>query len=147
MLSKEKWNSKSKLTSCNHTLGSDKNFHELGLSFLCSYLDRVGFSILEVNTDPNHHFQLLAKINEKSLLIAVRTAYSPEVGTIDASISEKLVKESNDLNALPHFAGLTIAPEEMNDIEVEGVTLDQKYKVVFNGISAVGKSDIKEANG
>lgn len=132
MLSKKKLNFESKMRVSDNILIPDKNPHSLGLSYICSFLDHVGFTILKVNTDPNHHFQLLAKINDKSLLIAVRSAYAPEVGTIDTPTLENLVRESEELNAIPHFAGLT-------------VNFGQEYKVVFNGISAVTQSEIKAA--
>jgi hypothetical protein len=114
---------------------------------MCDFLKRAGFTIVEVNTDPNHHFQLLAKINEKSFLIAVRSACAPEVGKIDTFTSEKLERESEKLNAIPHFAGLTVAPVENKDTEVGSVTLGQEFRIIFNGISAVGNSEVLSANG
>lgn len=146
MLYKEKFNFESKMRAENKTLTSEQNIHVIGLSYICNFLDRAGFAIQEVNTEPNHHFQLLAEISDKSLLIAVRTAYAPEVGTIDTSTIQKLVRESEELNAIPHFAGLTAAQEKTNDIEVEGKTEGQKFKIIFNGISAVRKSEVLIAN-
>lgn len=146
MLHKEKLNIEGKMRVHINTLGPDKNLHALGVSYICSFLDRIGFTILKVNTDPNHHFQLLTKRNDKSLLIAVRSAYSPDVGTIDTPTMEELVMEAEALNAIPHFAGLTIAPAEKSDSGLEGIISGQEYEVVFNGISAVDTSDLKAAN-
>lgn len=146
MLRKEKLNFENKVGAENKTLTSEQDIHVLGLSYICNFLDHAGFAIQEVNTDPNHHFQLLAEINDKSLLIAVRSAYAPKVGTIDTSTMQKLLRESEELNAIPHFAGLTVAPEETNDIEAEGKTEGQKFKIIFNGISAVRKSEVLIAN-
>ena len=147
MLSNEKLNIKSDLRVGNNPLNSKKNIHALGLSYICDFLKRAGFSILEVNTDPNHHFQLLAEINEKTFLIAVRSACAPEVGRIDAFTLEKLERESEKLNAIPHFAGLTIAPVDKKDMEVESVNSDQEFRIIFRGISAVGNSGVLSANG
>ena len=85
MLSKEKLNIKSKMRVDVNTLSSEGNFHVLGLNYVCSFLERVGFVILEVNPDPDYHYQLLTSINDKSLLMAVRTAQAPQVGTINTS--------------------------------------------------------------
>lgn len=146
MLSEEKLNFKSKMRVGANTLSSEHNIHALGLNHVCSFLDRVGFVILEVNPDPNHHYQLLTSIHNKSLLIAVRTAYAPGVGTLNTPTMDKLVRESEGFNALPYFAGLTVTPVETNDIEVEGQTDGQELKVIFNGMIAVHKSEILVAN-
>ena len=147
MLSNEKLNIKSDLRVGNNPLNSKKIIHALGLSYICDFLKSAGFTILEVITDPNHHFQLLAEINEKTFLIAVRSACAPEVGRIDAFTLEKLERESEKLNAIPHFAGLTIAPVDKKDMEVESVNSDQEFRIIFRGISAVGNSGVLTANG
>ena len=36
----------------------NQNIHELGVNYVKDLLDRVGFTIHEVNKDPNHHFQI-----------------------------------------------------------------------------------------
>ena len=79
-------------------------------------------------------------------MISVRTAYAPEIGTIDPSTLKKLVRESDQLNAIPHFAGLTVTPVEKNEIAVTDNTEMQEFKVIFNGISAVHKSEVLAAN-
>ncbi len=119
-----------------------QHIHLLGVSHLSNFLDRVGFTILEVNTDPNHHYQISVKINDKSLLIAVRTAFHPNLGTLDTHTIEKLLRESEVLKAIPHFAGLTVVPADKNNTEVDGSSEDQMFRVIFNGISAIRKAEI-----
>ena len=119
------------------SLDFKQHIHLLGVSYVSNFLDRVGFTILEVNTDQNHHYQLLAKINEKSFLIAIRTAHRPKLGTLDTSTLEKLRRESEKLNATPHFAGLTVVPEDGNDPEIDGSSEGQMLKVIFSGICAI----------
>lgn len=118
-------------------LGSNQSVHLLGVSYLSNFLDRVGCTILEMNTDPNHHFQLLTRVNKKSLLIAVRTAHHPGIGAIDQSTLENLIRESAKRDALPHFAGLSVMPITNNEIDKNGSINGQEYQVIFNGISAV----------
>ncbi|MEJ2136195.1 MAG: hypothetical protein P8X86_13260 [Desulfofustis sp.] len=89
-------------------LESNPNIHALGLSYIYRYLSRAGYTIYEVNTDPNHHFQIFAKADNTFILVAVRTAYHPDTGTIDNATQKQLIKESNQLNAIPHFAGLAV---------------------------------------
>ncbi|NNK15253.1 MAG: hypothetical protein HKP52_13525 [Desulfofustis sp.] len=141
MLRQEEVKVERRLSGDHKNLNSEQNIHAFGVSYLCNFLDRARFTILEVNTDPDHHYQLLAKINGKSLLIAVRTAYNPEMGALGTSNMEKLLRESEELNAIPHFAGLSLIPLETNDIEVEGITEGQEFKVMFNGISVVRNSE------
>lgn len=115
------------------------HIHLLGVSYVSNFLDRAGFTILEVNTDQNHHYQILAKINDKSFLIAIRNAHHPKLGTLDDCAMEKLLRESAKLNALPHFAGLTVVPVDRNDSEQDGSSEDQMFKVLFSGICAIRK--------
>lgn len=124
------------------SLDFKQNTHLLGVTYLSNYLAHVGFTIVEVNTDPDHHYQLLVKVNDKTLLIAVRTDHYPKSGTIDTWTMEKLLRESEKLNAIPHFAGLTLVPDEAVDNEADGASEEQKYRVIFNGITAVRRSEL-----
>ncbi len=119
------------------SLDFKQQIHLLGVSYVSKFLDRVGFTILEVNTDQNHHYQLLVKINDKSFLIAIRTAHHPKLGTLDTCTMDKLLRESEKLNAIPHFAGLSVVPADSNDTELDGSSEGQMLKVIFSGISAI----------
>lgn len=121
------------------SLDFKQHIHLLGVSYVSNFLNRVGFTILEVNTDQNHHYQLLAKISDKSFLIAIRTAHHPKLGTLDACTMEKLLRESEKLNAIPHFAGLTVVPVDGNDTELDGSPEGQMLKIIFSGILAIRK--------
>ncbi len=130
----------------DNKLAPKQNIHAFGVSYLCTFLARAGFTILEWNTVLDHHYQILAKIKDKSLLIAVRTACHPDAGTIESTTLETLVKESEELGLLPHFASLSVMPMETNDIEVDSVSEGQDYKVIFNGIDAVRNSELLAVN-
>ena len=121
----------------NEKSESGPNIHVLGLSYIYSYLSCEGYTIYEVNTDPNHHSQILAERANKLILVAVRTASHPEVGTIDKAKKERLIKESDQLNAIPHFAGIAITPLETNNLGIDVSTKGQEYEVTFNGITTV----------
>ena len=135
----------SKLVHVN--IDSIQNIHSFGVNYIVNFLDRVGFTIIELKSEPNHHYQLLAKINNKSLMIAVRTAYHPDVGTIDSFTIEKMIEESKELNALPHFTSLSVLPMGTSDMEAGGAIDGQEVKVIFNGLSAIKKSDLLAVNG
>ncbi len=121
----------------NEKSESGPNIHVLGLSYIYNYLSGQGYTIYEVNTDPNHHFQILAKRANKLILVAVKTAYHPESGTIDKGKKDQLIKESDQLNAIPHFAGLAVTPLDTNNLEIDGFTKRQEYEITFNGITIV----------
>ncbi|MGI9538193.1 MAG: hypothetical protein ACR2PB_14075, partial [Desulfocapsaceae bacterium] len=76
---------------------ADQNIDVLGIGYVYNYLGREGYIVFEVNTDPNHYFQLSAKKENDFILVAVRTAYHPTFGTIDKAIQEKLIFESERL--------------------------------------------------
>jgi len=128
------------------TLCSAHNIHALGVSYLCNVLDRAGCTILEWNTIVDHHFQIFTRIHDKYLMIAVRTSCHPETGTIDASTLETLVRESEERGALPHFAGISVAPLDTDELEVDGITEGREYHVSFSGISAVGNPELLAVN-
>lgn len=113
------------------------NIHVLGVHYICYFLDRVGFTIHDVNRDPNHHFQLFAQINVRAMLIAVRTACLPDVGTLDKATQEELIKESEQLKAVPYFAGLSLAPTNVTDHQVDSISKGGEYNVIFNGMTVV----------
>ena len=121
----------------SENLESDQNIHVLGISYIYNYLCREGYAIHEVNTDPDYHFQLLAQRDEGFILVAVRTALHPDFGTIDKTTHEQLIKESNHLNAIPHFAGLAASSLNTNDMQIDGLTGGREYEVTFNGITIV----------
>jgi hypothetical protein len=80
---------------------------------------------------------LLVKVNHKTLLIAVRTAHYSKSGTIDEWTREKLLRESEELNAIPHIAGLTLVPDEAAGFESDGSPENQEFKIIFNDMTAV----------
>jgi hypothetical protein len=116
---------------------SNKNIHELGVKYIHDLLERVGFTIHEVNLDPDHHFQVYAQFKERALLIAVRTAYHPSVGTINEVMHERLVKEAKQLKAVPHFAGLSLTTSAVNDSQLDVEDEESKYEILFSGMIAV----------
>ncbi len=125
---------------------SEKNLHALGVNYIYNFLNNAGFTIHQVNNDPDHHFQILAKTNNKTMLIAVRTAYYPHIGAIDKATQEQLIKESEQVNAIPYFAGLAVKPLETTDMSVDGSTAGQEYKILFSGISVVSNPSSFAAN-
>ena len=116
---------------------SEKNIHELGVNYIHDLLERVGFTIHEVNVDPDHHFQVYAQFKERALLIAVRTAYHPSVGTMDNAMRERLVKEAKQLKAVPHFAGLSLTTSAVNDSQLDDAKEEGTYEIFFSGMIAV----------
>jgi hypothetical protein len=71
------------------------------------------------------------------MLIAVRTACHPDVGTIDIATKKKLIEESEQLNATPYFAGLSLTVTNVNDIQVEEIVKGEEYNIIFNGMTVV----------
>ena len=118
-------------------LESKQTIHECGVNYLKDLLDRVGFTIHDVNLDPGHPFQLFVKINEKAMLIAVRTAYHPDVGKIDTTTQKELIKESKQRNAVPHFAGLSLTAVKASDNPEGGSTEKSEREVIFYGMNVV----------
>jgi len=137
MLGNEKLIFNNKMSMGYKKLESKQKIHKLGVNYICNFLGSAGFTISDVNKDLNHHFQLLAKVNDRALLIAVRTACHPDVGTIDKEAREKLINESERLNAVPHFAGLSLTAINVTDIQVDGITKGNEYNVIFNGMTVV----------
>lgn len=118
-------------------LESRLNIHELGINYVRNLLDSAGFAIHEVNEDLNSPFQLFAKVSDRAFLIAIRTACHPNVGTIDDETREKLIEEAEKLNAIPHFAGLSLTSMNGSDIQLEEITTGGEYKIIFNGMNIV----------
>jgi hypothetical protein len=116
---------------------SKKNIHELGVKYINDLLERVGFTIHEMNVDPDHHYQIYAQFKERVLLIAVRTAYHPGVGTMDEEMRDRLVKEAKLMKAVPHFAGLSLTTSTVNDSQLGDANEEGTYEIFFSGMIAV----------
>jgi len=147
MLHNKKWKFEPKMSVVANSFNSEQNLHEFGIRYISNFLNRFGFAILKVNSDPNHPSQILASLHDRSLLIAVRTACHPDIGKIDSQALELLVRESEELDVKPYFTGLSIIPKATNNVERDSSRHDQEYTVIFNGIIAVSKSQLLVANG
>ena len=146
MLEKERIVYNDKKIAVHANLASQRHIHALGVNYIYNFLSNAGFTIHEMNIDPDHHFQILAKANNKTMLIAVRTAYYPHIGVIDQATQEQLIEESEQVHAVPHFAGLALTPLETTDMSVDGSTAGQEYKILFSGISVVSNPGSFAAN-
>ena len=113
------------------------NIHARGINYVHDLLDRSGFTIHAVKKELTSPSQLLAKVGDKSLLIAVRTACHPDAGRLDKENQEKLIKESERLNAVPYFAGITLTSMNDGDIEAEDIAGGREHKVFFNGMNVI----------
>ncbi len=118
-------------------LDSKQDIHALGVKYICNILDRVGFTIHEVNEDPNYQFQLIAQINDRAMLIAVRTACHPDVGTIDMAAQRELIQKARQINAVPHFAGLSLKEIKVTKNQADDRIRGSEYNVIFNGMTVV----------
>lgn len=127
----------SKQAMDKENLKSDKSVHAFGIGYIYTYLSHEGYTIYEVNTNPDHHFQIVAKRDNEFILVAVRTAYYPDTGTIDKVTKKQLIKESNQLNAIPHLAGLAVTPLKTDDLKIDLLTGGKEYEVTFDGITVV----------
>ena len=125
----------------DHHIKSTETVHVIGVNYICEFLENAGFEILERHTDPDHHFQLLAKTYRKNMLIAVRTGIYPEIGALDSKGKRQLIQESAQLEAVPHFTGLTLVPQETGDDQGDGPIEGKEYKIIFSGISVVREAE------
>ena len=117
--------------------GSNEHVHEIGSQYVHNLLDRVGFTIHDVNEDPNHYFQLLARVNGKALLIAVRTACRPDAGGMWETTLNKLIREFGQFNAIPHFAGLSLTSVNGDKLQVDRLADASDCKIIFHGMTVV----------
>ena len=56
---------------------------------------------------------------------------------IDNATRDKLIKESERRDAVPHFAGISLTSMNRNDIQVDKIPIGGEYKVIFNGMTVV----------
>ena len=121
----------------NKDLELKMNVHERGINYVKNLLDRSGFMIHAVNKELGSPSQLLAKVGDRRLLIAVRTTCHPDAGKLDKENREKLIKESQRLNAVPYFAGILLTSMNDGHIQVEDIAGGSEHKLFFNGMTVV----------
>ncbi len=113
------------------------NIHERGINYVQDLLERSGFTIHAVDKDLSSPSQILAEVGYRKLLIAVRTACHPDEGKLDKEKRQKLIKESERLNAVPYFAGIILAAVKDGDIQAEDIVRGSDHKVIFNGMIVI----------
>ncbi|MGI9537953.1 MAG: hypothetical protein ACR2PB_12850 [Desulfocapsaceae bacterium] len=113
------------------------SIHERGINYVQNLLDRSGFTIHIVNKDLSSHSQLSAKAGDRSLLIAVHTACHPDAGRLVKENREKLIKESETLDAVPYFAGILLTSMNDGHIQAEDIAKESEHKVIFNGMAVI----------
>ena len=113
------------------------NIHERGINYVQDLLDRSGFTIHSVDKDLSSPAQILAEFGERRFLIAVRTACHPDSERLNKENRQKLIKESERLNAVPYFTGLILASVKYGDIQVQDIARGSDYKVIFNGMTVI----------
>jgi len=114
----------------------EPNLHGLGVGYVYGQLSREGHTIFEVNTDPDVAFQILAKKDDKFVAVAIRTAQYPDRGSINRAECEQLIQESEQLDSVPCFVGLTARSLNASD-KMAGVNGGEEYQMSSNGITIV----------
>lgn len=64
----------------------DDSIKLIGTGYMYAYLNREGYTIYKVHKNPDHHFQILAEWDDVFIMLAVRTTYHPDVGTISEAL-------------------------------------------------------------
>lgn len=121
----------------NKDLEWKMNVHERGINYVQNILNRSGFKIHAVNKELSSPSQLLAKVGDRRLLIAVRTTCHPNAGNLDKENREKLIRESERLNAVPYFAGILLTSIHDGNIQMEDIAGGSEHKFFFNGMTVV----------
>ncbi len=114
----------------------EQNLHGLGIGYVYSQLSSEGHTIFEVNTDPNRAYQILARKADELVSIAIPTAHYPDMGSIDRAECEQLLKESEQLDAVPCFFGFAARSLSASD-PLAGSNGEKEYKMSSNGMTTV----------
>lgn len=114
----------------------DQSLHGLGIGYVYSQLSSEGHTIFEVNTDPDGAYQILAAKGDELVSIAIRTAHYPDMGSIDRADCEQLIKESEQLDAVPCFVGFAARSLNASDTPA-GSNGGEEYQMSSNGMNTV----------
>ena len=114
----------------------EHNLHELGIGYVYGQLSDAGHTIYEVNTDPEVAFQILAKKDDELVSFAIRTDHYPDMGSINRAECEQLIKESEQLDSVPCFVGLSAKSLNASDSMV-GEYAGEEYQMSSNGMTIV----------
>ncbi len=119
--------------------------HEFGVKIVAEYVEKEGYSISSISSDPNIDPQIVAKKDGQLYFILVRTAGYPNKGKLDISIAEKMRAKSLAEGAWPLFASVGIANAKGKaDAEMEKLVRGGGFLVSYEGLEPIVASSPKE---
>jgi len=123
-------------------LMTSEEIHSFGIEIVVGQLRKEGYEIVGVNTKLDMYPQIMAKKNDVTALIVVRTACYPEKGTLEGPLHFQMINLADKHGAIPYFASVGIANANAETDEEMAMAVDGAgFYVAYEGLLMIGRSD------
>ena len=126
---------------------TEGEIHEFGIQIVAEQLEKEGYEIQSVATDMNINPQIVAKKDDETAFILVRTDCYPSKGTLnDYALIDNLIAKADEHNAICYLASVGIANSQAEDDE--GVSIPIRgagFYVAYSGLERL-KAKHREDN-
>jgi hypothetical protein len=122
-------------------LMTEKEIHAFGVDIVLEEMQKDGFSIESVNKDIRINPQIIAKKNNETIFVVVRTACYPYKGRIeDTEVVSQVTRNAKRYDAGCYFASVGIANSlGSTDMEMSIPTRGAGYYVAYEGLEKLSK--------
>ncbi len=114
---------------------SVEDIHFMGIKVVYSHLIDNGYDVLQVRKEIDIDPQILAKKENRFVLVVVKTAVYPKMGVLSPNVAVKVQNLAIEKQALSYFASVGIANANgESDSEMAMPILNGEYYINFNGL-------------
>ncbi len=112
-----------------------EELHFLGIKVVYKDMIDQGYEVLNVRKELEVNPQILAKKDDKFVLVIVKTGYYPDMGIILPEILEQVRELGKKRDALCYYASVGIANANgENDEEMSKPIVDGEYYINYQGL-------------
>ncbi|NLX01113.1 MAG: hypothetical protein GXY40_01075 [Syntrophomonadaceae bacterium] len=117
--------------------------HEFGINIVAEYLQKNGYTEIQVCRDPAINPQITAIKEQQPVHIAVRTACYPEHGRLgNEDIARQLVRDAREHGATCYFAPVGLYNADAQNQTAAGLAIQGgKFYVSFKGLEILTSTD------
>ena len=115
---------------------TEGEIHEFGIQVVAEQLEKEGYEIQSVATDMNINPQIVAKKDDETAFILVRTDCYPSKGDLrDYVLINRLIAKASEHNAICYLASVGIANSQAEDDEGMSVPIrGSGFYVAYSGL-------------
>ena len=131
---------------------TEAEIHRLGVQIVSDELQSEGWTILDINVNPEVNPQIIARKNGTLGHVLVRTARHPKKGAVEDSCTvQRCLERASTLRAVCYFAGLRVSHAEASlrgDEKHRGIPIKgEGILVAYSGLEELHPAEVLSVKG